>query len=317
MAARKIIIDTDPGQDDAIAIFLALASPEFDILGLSAVAGNVPLALTERNARALCQIAGATTVPVYAGCVRPMVQDLVTAENVHGHTGLDGSGLEEPDFPLQPTHAVDWLVDTLRAAEPGSITLCTLGPLTNIAMAFVKDPAVTHSIREIVMMGGGIFEGGNITPTAEFNFFVDPHAADVVFRSGCVLKLMPLDVTHKALTNAERLARFDAIGGPIGGVCHGMLSYFNRHDVSKYGSPGAPLHDPTVIAYLLQPDLFAGKDCAVEINLAPGLGLGQTVADWWGVTGKAANCTVFHDLDADGYFDLIFSRLKNLPLKGP
>ena len=196
MTPRPIVIDTDPGQDDALAILLALASPELDVLGIAAVAGNVPLHLTESNARRICELAGRRDTKVFAGCPRPMVRTLTTAEEVHGLTGLDGHDFPEPTMPLQPGHAVDWMVDTLMAAGEREITICTLGPLTNVAMAMVKEPRILSRIREIVMMGGGFAEGGNVTPAAEFNIYVDPHAAQVVFTSGCKLTLMPLDVTH-------------------------------------------------------------------------------------------------------------------------
>src|ERR1700688_474173 len=182
---RKIIIDTDPGQDDAVAILLALASPdELDVLAILAVAGNVGLAQNARNALKVVELSGRTDIPVYAGSVRPMRRQLVRAEHVHGASGLDGPDLPEPTLKLQAGHGVDFMVDTLTAAEPASITLCTLGPLTNIAMALLKAPACIRGIGEIVMMGGAYFEVGNITPSAEFNILVDPEAADVVLRSG-------------------------------------------------------------------------------------------------------------------------------------
>ena len=312
MAPRPIIIDTDPGQDDAIAILLALASPELEVLGVTAVAGNVLLNLTEANARRLCELAGRADMRVFAGCPRPLVRPLATAEEVHGKTGLDGCGLPAPSMALQPAHAVDWIVETLLAAEDGEITLATLGPLTNIAMAMIKEPRVLPKIHEIVMMGGGFFEGGNITPAAEFNIYVDPHAAHVIFSSGCKLTLMPLDVTHKALTTPERLERFDALGTPVGRACHGMLSFYRRHDVEKYGAEGGPLHDPCVIAYLLEPDMFQGKHVGVDIEIASEQTLGMTVVDWWGVTGKAANCTVMNGIDDAAFYDLIIDRLARL-----
>ena len=204
---RKIIIDTDPGQDDAVAILLALASPgELDVRGITTVAGNVPLALTSLNARKVCELAGRDDVAVYAGCERPMVRELITAEYVHGATGLDGADLPDPTMALQPTHAVDFLVETLMAGDEGEITLCPLGPLTNIAMALLREPRIASKVREIVLMGGGFFEGGNVTPAAEFNIFVDPHAADVVFTSGIPITMMPLDVTHQALATPTRVA---------------------------------------------------------------------------------------------------------------
>ncbi|MEQ9643731.1 MAG: nucleoside hydrolase [Alphaproteobacteria bacterium] len=310
---RKIIIDTDPGQDDALAILLALASQaELEVLGLVAVAGNVPLRLTQSNARALVELAGRDDVPVFAGCARPLLRPLVTAEYVHGKTGIDGSGLPAPSLPLQKQHGVDWLIDTVMAHPPGSITLCTLGPLTNVAMALTKHPAIAERIGEIVAMGGGFFEGGNTTPAAEFNIYVDPHAAHAVFAAGIKMTLMPLDVTHKALTTRERLARFGAIATPAGRACHGMLGFFDRFDSEKYGQQGAPLHDPTVIAYLLQPELFTGKHVNVEVETGSPLTVGMTVVDWWGTSKRAPNCTVMNGIDADGYFDLLIDRIATL-----
>lgn len=210
---RKIIIDTDPGQDDAVAILLALASPEdFDVLGVVAVAGNVGLHHSATNARKIVELAGRPEVPVYAGCARPMRRTLVTAEHVHGDTGLNGPDLPAPKIELQPQHGVDYIIDTLMNAEPKTITLCTLGPLTNIGMALVKEPKIAERVAEIVMMGGAYFEVGNITPAAEFNIYVDPEAADIVFRSGIKITVLPLDVTHQiqstppALTPSRRSA---------------------------------------------------------------------------------------------------------------
>ncbi|PHS22736.1 MAG: nucleoside hydrolase [Robiginitomaculum sp.] len=311
---RAIVIDTDPGQDDALAILLALAAPEaLDVRGIVAVAGNVPLPLTQKNACRLVDLSGRDDVPVYAGCARPMVRDLITAENVHGNSGVDGYDWPQTKTPLQDQHGVDFIIETLMHAGVGEITLCTLGPLTNIAMALVKEPRCVRGIREIVMMGGGFFEGGNTTPAAEFNILVDPHAAHVVFTSGATLTLIPLDVTHKALVTADRLAAMAALGNETGKACAGMLSYFNRHDVEKYGSQGAPLHDPCVIAYLLKPELFSGKKIPVQIEISDGLTLGMTVMDWWGTTTEAPNCTVMRHIDADGYFDLLTTHLARLP----
>ena len=213
---RRIIIDTDPGQDDAIAILLAMGSPELEIAGLTTVAGNVPLALTTANALKLCELAGRTDIPVVQGSIRPLVRPLVTAEAVHGKTGMDGSGLPDPTSKPVPGHAVDWIVDTIMAAPEGTYTLCPLGPLTNIAAALVREPKIAPRIREIVFMGGGFFEGGNTTPAAEFNIYVDPHAAHVVLTSGIKLTMVPLDVTHKALIS-RALARQGGGAGHAGG----------------------------------------------------------------------------------------------------
>ena len=311
--ARKIIIDTDPGQDDAVAILLALASPEeLEVLGITAVAGNVPLALTSKNACIVCELAGKVDVPVFAGCEAPLKRRLVTAEHVHGKTGLDGIALPEPEMPLQRAHAVDFLIDTLRAAPEGEITLCPLGPLTNIATAFTRAPDIAGRVREIVLMGGAYFEVGNITPAAEFNIYVDPEAAEIVFRSGVPLTVMPLDVTHKALVTKPRVEAFAALGTRVGEVVASWTRFFERFDVEKYGSEGAPLHDPTVIAWLLRPELFSGRHINVEIETVSELTRGMTVADWWGVTDRAPNATFMGDIDAEAFFALLTERLARL-----
>ncbi|MEP1614217.1 MAG: nucleoside hydrolase [Roseobacter sp.] len=313
MENRKIIIDTDPGQDDAVAILLALASPEeLDVLGITCVAGNVPLPLTEKNARVICELAGKPNVPVFAGCDRPMGRALVTAEHVHGKTGLDGPNLPDPKMPLQAQHAVDFIIETLRAEAPGTVTLCPLGPLTNIATAFEKAPDIVEKVQQIVLMGGAYFEVGNITPTAEFNIYVDPQAADIVFNSGVSIVVLPLDVTHKALVTAPRNEAFRALDTPVGIAVAQMTDFFERFDKEKYGSTGAPLHDPCVTAYLINPALFSGRHINVEIETQSELTLGMTVADWWSVTDRPKNALFIGDLDADGFFDLLTDRLARL-----
>ena len=310
--SRKIIIDTDPGQDDAVAILLALASPELEVLGITAVAGNVPLALTEKNARKICELAGRPEVKVFAGAARPMVRSLVTAEDVHGKTGLDGPELPEPGMPLQEQHAVDFIVETLMREQGGSVTLCPLGPLTNIALALEREPRIVPRIREIVLMGGGFFEGGNVTPAAEFNIHVDPHAADVVLKSGIPIVMIPLDCTHKALTTAKRVAAFRDLGTRPGVATAEMLEFFERFDENKYGTDGGPLHDPCVIAYLLKPGLFSGRHINVTVETASELTMGMTVADWWGVTGREKNVTYIRDVDHEGFFALLVERIGRL-----
>lgn len=309
---RQIIIDTDPGQDDAVAILLALASPELEVLGITAVAGNVPLALTQKNARIVCELAGRSDMAVYAGCDAPLVRKLVTAEHVHGKTGLDGPQLADPVMPLQAEHAVDYIIDTLRSAPSGTITLCPLGPLTNIAQAFRKAPDIIERVQEIVLMGGAYFEVGNITPAAEFNIYVDPEAAAEVFSAGVPLVVMPLDVTHKALTTQARVDAFRAMGTRVSDMVAEWTNFFERFDKEKYGSEGAPLHDPCVIAYLLQPDLFKGRHVNVVVETGSELTLGMTVADWWRVTDRAPNAMFMGDLDADGFFALLTDRLARL-----
>ena len=310
---RKIIIDTDPGQDDAFAILLALGSPdEIDLLGIVAVAGNVPLALTQKNSRMICELAGRPDVKVYAGCERPLKRKLVTAEHVHGKTGLDGPVLPDPVMPLQTQHGVAFIIETLRREPAGTVTLCPLGPLTNIAQAFLQAPDVVARVREIVLMGGGYFEGGNITPAAEFNIYVDPEAAEIVFRSGVPLVVMPLDVTHKVLTTKPRVQALRDMGTEVGRVAADWADFFERFDMEKYGSEGGPLHDPTVVAYLIKPELFSGRLINVEIETQSELTLGMTVADWWGVTDRTPNALFIGDVDAQGFFDLLTERLARL-----
>jgi len=312
MSVRKIIIDTDPGQDDAVALLLAMASPELDILGVTVVAGNVPLALTKVNALKVCELAGRRDMPVYAGCDAPLSRPLITAEHVHGKTGLDGADLPDPKMKLQESHAVDFIIETLRNADTDEITLCPLGPLTNIATALNRAPDIADKIAEIVLMGGGYFEQGNITPSAEFNIFVDPEAAKIVFGAGVKLTVIPLDCTHKALTNRARVDAFRALGTPVGGAVAGLTDFFERFDKEKYGSVGAPLHDPCVIAYLLRPDLFQGRFINVEIETASPLTLGSTVADWWRVSGREPNAMFIRDVDDEGFFTLLTERLGRL-----
>ncbi|GAB5446565.1 nucleoside hydrolase [Gymnodinialimonas sp.] len=310
--ARKIIIDTDPGQDDAVAILLALASPEVEVLGLTAVAGNVPLALTAKNARIVCELAGRADVEVFAGCDRPLRHQLVTAEHVHGKSGLDGPVLPDPTMPVQDAHAVDFIIETLRTEPAGTVTLCALGPLTNIATAFERAPDIVANVQEIVLMGGAYFQVGNITPAAEFNIYVDPEAAQIVFASGRPIVVMPLDVTHKALTTAPRVQAFRDLGTHPGTMVAEWTDFFERFDKEKYGSAGAPLHDPCVIAYLITPELFSGRFVNVEIETTSELTRGMTVADWWGVTDREKNAMFMGDLDADGFFALLTERIARL-----
>ncbi|NEJ20587.1 nucleoside hydrolase [Rhizobium leguminosarum] len=307
--AQKIIIDTDPGQDDALAILLALASPEIDVLGIVGAAGNVPLSLTSKNIRKICELAGRPDIKVFAGCDRPMTGPLVTAEHVHGATGMDGADLPEPSMPMQEQHGVDFIIDTLQNEPAGTVTVCTLGPLTNLGRALTRAPEIAGRIKQLVLMGGGLFEGGNITPAAEFNIYVDPPAAAVVFGSGVPIVMMPLDVTHKTLTTRVRVAAIQALGTPLSDAVVGWLHYFERFDVAKYGSDGGPLHDPNVIAYLLKPELYSGRFCNVEIETESELTKGMTVADWWDVSGRPKNALFMRDVDADGFYALLTERL--------
>ncbi len=311
MAGRPIIIDCDPGQDDAINLLLALSSPDdLDILGITTVAGNVPLSLTERNTRQMCDIAGRTDIRVFAGCDKPMQRELLTAEKVHGKTGIDGVPIIEPVTPLQKGHAVDYIIETLLAAADESVTLVPTGPLTNIGTAFGREPATLNKVAEIVLMGGAMKEGGNRSPSAEFNILVDPHAADIVFNCGRPVTVMGLDVTHQVLATSERRDRIRAIDNDAGYATAGMLDFFNRHDTVKYGSLGAPLHDPCTVAFLLRPELFDGKRCNITVETESELTMGHTAVDFWRVTERPLNAMWMHSVDADGFYDLLVERLR-------
>jgi purine nucleosidase len=307
---RKVIIDCDPGQDDAVALFLALSSPdELDVLGITTVAGNVPLELTQRNARMMCDIARRRDMAVYAGCDRPMQIDPITAEYIHGNTGIDGVDVFEPETPLQEQHAVDFIIETLLDAEDESVTLVPTGPMTNIATAIRREPAVLDRVEHIVAMGGAMREGGNRSPSAEFNVLADPHAADVVYNCGRPVTAMGLDVTHQVLSTRERVARILALGNPVAEATAGMLSFFHRYDTRKYGTEGAPLHDPCTVAWLLRPELFKTRRCNVSVEKESQLTLGHTAVDFWHVTDRPLNVDWTYEVDADGFYDLLIERI--------
>jgi purine nucleosidase len=310
---RQIIIDCDPSPDDAVAILIALASPlEFQVLAVTTVAGNVPVELTSKNARKALELAKQMHTPVYAGAAAPLLRKLVTAEHVHGRTGFDGYDLPEPTIPLADGFAPEAIVQLVMDRKPGEVTLCCLAPLTNIALALAKEPRLASHLREIVLMGGACSEGGNITPAAEFNIFVDPEAASKVIGCGAPITMIPLDSTHQALTTQTRLEKLRAVGTPVSEAFYHLLKFNKLFDEQKYGWEGGPLHDATVIAYLLEPSLFSGRKVNVAVECASPLTLGMTVVDWWSVTGKPPNVQVLRSIDAEGYFNLVIERLARL-----
>jgi purine nucleosidase len=308
-----IIIDTDPSPDDAVAILTALGSPEeLEVLAVTTVAGNVPVELTSKNARKALELARRTRTPVYAGAAAPLLRPLVTAEEVHGRTGFDGYDLPEPVTPLAEGFAADAIVDLVMRRAPGEVTLCCLAPLTNIALAMAKEPRLAGHLRGIVMMGGAFSEGGNVTPAAEFNIYVDPEAAARVLGCGTPITMIPLDCTHQALTTEARLEKLRSIGTPLAEAFYHLLKFNKLFDERKYGWEGGPLHDATVIAYLLKPEIFKGRKVHVEVECSSALTLGMTVVDWWGVTGKTPNVRFIREVNADAYFDLVIGRMARL-----
>ncbi|MEL6830471.1 MAG: nucleoside hydrolase [Pseudomonadota bacterium] len=310
---RKIILDCDPGQDDAIALFLAYASSdELDVLGVSSVAGNVGLEKTTRNARILSDLAGRTDIHVYAGCAAPLLNQIVSAEHVHGKEGIDGVELFDPKTPLSETHAVDFIIETLLAAEVDEITLVPTGPLTNIAVAIRQEPAILPKIREIVLMGGAKSVGGNVTPSAEFNIYFDPHAAHIVMSCGRPIAVFGLDVTHQLPTTAERLDRIKAIGSPAAQAAHGLLTFYGAAVANFLSLDGPPLHDPCTIAYLLDPTLFTMKPCNIRVETSSELTMGHTAVDLLGVTGLPVNAVWATRVDDEAFYDLLISRIARL-----
>jgi purine nucleosidase len=306
MTARRIIIDTDPGIDDAVAILFAPGSPELQVDAIVAVAGNVPLGITEANARAICEFGGRPDIPVYAGCARPITRPPITAEHFHGETGLGALALRPPAMPLRRQHGVDATVDLIRAAPAKSVTWCALGPLTNVAMAVIKAPDIVERVGELVLMGGASRALGNTTPAAEFNIHADPHAAQIVFDSGLPITMVPLDVTHQVRSTPERIARIAALGTPVAVAVAQLLE--------PSGTQPSALHDPCVIAWLLAPELFQGSRVNVAIECESTLTLGMTVVDWRGVSGRAVNANVFYTVDSDGIYSLLEQSLRQFSL---
>ncbi|CAN7616602.1 nucleoside hydrolase [Bosea sp. LjRoot90] len=310
MARETIVIDTDPGQDDAVALLLAFASAtELDLKAVTTVAGNVPLVLTTANALRIRELAGRKDVPVHAGADRPLIFPLSTAEFVCGPDGLAGADLPPPRGKAESGHAVEVLIAILRAAPDDSVTLCPLGPLTNLALAFRLAPDVLPKVKRIVLMGGALALG-NITPAAEFNIHVDPHAAAIVFSCGRPIVMMGLGVTHQAIASHEQVARLIAFGNAAGRAVHGMLT---RPRPGGLGTAGHPMHDPCVIAWLLWPELFAGRDCFVEVETGDGPLRGRTTIDWNGRLKRQANAHVVASVEAEALFQRLFDRLATLP----
>ncbi|MBQ0819941.1 nucleoside hydrolase [Microvirga terrae] len=310
---KQVIIDTDPGPDDGVAILTALGSPLIEVLGICAVAGNVPLHHTARNVRKILELAERQDVKAFAGAEAPLARPLFTAEYVHGKTGFDGYDLPEPTMPIQPQHAADFIIQEVMSRPAKSITICAFGPLTNLAMAIERDGRVAGRIDQIVWMGGALSEGGNVTPAAEFNCYVDPEAAARVLSSGARIVMMPLDVTHKAHVTADRIERFRTMGNKVGPIFARLLTYAKRFDWQKYGANRAPMHDPTTVVWVLRPELFSGLPVNVEIETNSPLTTGMTVIDWWGVTNRQKNAYVVRDVDAESFYDVIFESFGRLP----
>ncbi|MDR7021090.1 pyrimidine-specific ribonucleoside hydrolase RihA [Aeromonas salmonicida] len=307
--ALPVILDCDPGHDDAIALILALASPELKVLAVTTSAGNQTQEKTLNNALRILTLLGRDDIPVAAGAPKPLARELIIADNVHGESGLDGPTLPDPAFAPQAMTGLELMAKCLRES-PEPVTLVPTGPLTNIALLLAAHPELKPNIARIVLMGGAA-GAGNWTPAAEFNIYVDPEAADMVFKSGIPITMCGLDVTHEAQVMDEDIARVRAIANPVARCVAGLLDFFMiYHRDPKWGFAGAPLHDPCTIAWLLAPALFHGVECRVDIETRGLHTTGMTVVDRYQLTGKPANALVLLGLDRPGFIDLLVERLR-------
>ncbi|MGL6624235.1 pyrimidine-specific ribonucleoside hydrolase RihA [Aeromonas jandaei] len=307
--ALPVILDCDPGHDDAIALILALASPELKVLAVTTSAGNQTPDKTLNNALRILTLLGRDDIPVAAGAPKPLARELIIADNVHGESGLDGPKLPDPAFASQGMTGIELMARCLRES-PEPVTLVPTGPLTNIALLLAAHPELKSKIARIVLMGGAA-GAGNWTPAAEFNIYVDPEAADMVFKSGIPITMCGLDVTHEAQVMDEDIERVRAITNPVAQCVAGLLDFFMiYHRDPKWGFAGAPLHDPCTIAWLLNPALFHGVECRVDIETRGEHTVGMTVVDRYGLSGKPANALVLLGLDRAGFIDLLVERLR-------
>lgn len=309
--ARKIILDCDPGHDDAVALLLAHGSPAIDLLAVTTVVGNQTLEKVTRNALAVATIAGITGVPFAAGCVRPLVQEVTVAADIHGDSGMDGPQLPEPAFELDPRHGVDLIIDTVMAHEPGTVTLVPTGGLTNIAMAARKEPRIVERVQEVVLMGGG-YHVGNKTPVAEFNIAIDPEAAHIVFNAGWEVVMVGLDLTHQALATPEVVERIATVKTTPGQFVLELMDFFAETYRTIQGFDSPPVHDPCAVAYVIDPAVVQVRKAPVDIELRGALTTGMTVTDLRGTAPDDCRTSVAVTLDHTGFWDLVVDALQRI-----
>ena len=311
---KKIILDCDPGHDDAVAIMLAAANDSIDILGITCVAGNATLENTKNNALKICSLIGRSNIPIFAGADRPLYYDLVTAEHVHGKSGLDTDGKPikiNYDNQISNMHAVDFIIKTCHDEE-SPIYICPVGPLTNIALALQKDPSIKNKIKEIVFMGGAAMCLGNITPAAEFNVYVDPHAANIVLNSGIKTVMFGLDVTHKVNVNDFIINDIKSNNNKASIFFADLMNFYSKTHREVFEINESPLHDPCVIGYLIDESIFSGKLVNVQVEENSILTRGQTVVDWVNVTNRVPNCYVMVNAKANKFFSILKAELNKL-----
>ena len=304
----KIVLDTDPGHDDAIALLLALASPELEVLGVTSVSGNQTLEKTTTNALKILEFVERTDIPVYVGCDRPLVREQWAAAYVHGESGLDGPDLPDPTTKPAEGHAIEFIATTVE--EHDGVVLVPVGPLTNIGLLLARYPGIGDRIARIVLMGGAIAEG-NVTPAAEFNIWADPEAAHRVFTSGIDVTMVGLDVTHKALLFPQKVDELRE-GGRVGGLVAALYDFYHGHHRRMYGWEGSPVHDALAVAHVISDRFLQTEHRHVQIDIGPEPGRGRTYVDLWERTGKGPNCHVGVDVDGPGFIDVLVDRLKSL-----
>jgi purine nucleosidase len=310
MIPTRIIIDTDPGVDDALAFLLALASPEIHLEALTTTQGNVSVEKATRNALSVLELAHASHIPVAQGSMLPLVQPLRASDSVHGASGIGNSRLPDPRSKPIPQHAVDYLIERVLA-EPNQISIFPIGPLTNIAMAIRKAPGFAKAVKELVIMGGAIHEGGNATPLAEFNIFVDPHAAHIVFHSGIPITLIPLDATHKCLLEQEHVDRLLKIQSPVSRFISEAVEVYSKSSLER-GYAGSALHDPLTLATIIAPELLSLKEYYLDVDISGGVSMGKTFADSYNITKKPANIKVALDVRGEDFIELFLQRMERL-----
>ena len=310
MKTLPVIIDCDPGIDDAIALLSAFVAPQLNILGICTVCGNQPLLNTLRNALQITELGQRTDIPVFAGCHQPMFREPIHGQ-FHGENGLGNTAFPAPQKQPETLHAVNFLINSCEQAirDNQPVTLCVLGPLTNLATALRMKPQIAAGIARVVLMGGAYREAGNRTMTSEFNMLADPHAAHVVFSSELNITVLPLDATHQVILTPEHVGKFINVSGRISQPLGELMAFWDRNDIRRYGSRGGPLHDPLVIAYVLAPELFGSEKARVFVEYNSELCMGQTVADWYGKSGQTANVDIVTRVDAAKVFMLFYDLL--------
>jgi purine nucleosidase len=311
MPPTRIIIDTDPGVDDALTFLLALASPEIQLEALTITQGNVSVESGARNALAVLEFLDASHIPVAQGTSLPLVGPLLASDIIHGASGLGDANLPKPRTKPVPRHAIDYLIERFLA-EPGELSLFAIGPLTNVALAIRKEARFAGAVREMVIMGGAIREGGNITPQAEFNVYADPHAAHIVFHSGIPITLIPLDVTHKCLLMWEQIQRLGKLDTPVSRFIMNATTPYINFTKTKTGVDGCALHDPLTLATVIAPELLTLEEHYVDVDISGGPSHGNTFADFYHTTGKPANMKVALDVRGGEFVELFLRRMEAL-----